>query len=586
MKKKGRGSSWRYNPGIARPWLNEGDEESQSNEEYSVEDDAESIEHPSATANENHIGQLSERVHNLGDMGGHESVVTHAPPAAHMQPIQHTSVQPSSAYVPPTFSAPAQYEMPKKIEPAVEVPTQRSYTPPPVHPSEPVKPPQAAAFTPPQNPQVERPNIPLGQTYMPNIPPAPAVPTTQRIAERLAQQRMEGYWQVPPDAGQHTAPPIEEHVVPVVEQHAARVIEKSAAPAVEKVVAPVAEKPVIAPQPAFVSKPFHPETYFTAPVAKVAEPVIEDAAKVPEPVRLQEPAPTPIVEVASAVAQPTEVETPIAPKQEVIATPRYAEPAAPVQERVVSPAPIQERVAESVAHSQATPTHVPSHAPAAPQKDDVATTNEKSDEQQAAQRLAAQQAAVHAAAEARARSEHVAQRVAAQAQQAQQAKEKPREAPSSNLPARITSGSERPSGLMRTLNAFRSALPIVQRLLPLLEGNVAKAVTNLLAPQHNEPPQPPVDLVPVQRGLVEIQKQHRELREQIATQNVSLQRVEDQLAHVATATDRNTREQQELVEEIQLMGKRQSRFSIVALLLLLLSIAANVLLFLLIKHII
>ncbi len=586
MKKKGRGSSWRYNPGIARPWLSEGDEESQTNEEYSVEEGAESIEHPSAAANENHFGLLSERVRNLGDMGGHESAVTHAPTAAQLQPVQHAPVQPSSAYVPPTFSAPAHYEMPKKIEPAVEVPAQRSYTPPPVQPSESVKPPQAAAFTLPQNPQVERPNIPIGQSYKPNIPPAPAVPTTQRIAERLAQQRMEGYWQVPPDAEQQKAQPIEEHVAPVVEQHAAPVIEKPAAPAVEKVVASVAEKPVIPPQPAFVSKPFHPETYFTQPVAKVAEPVIKDAAKEPEPVRMQEPAPTPIVEVASAVAQPIEVEIPIASKQEVIAIPRYAEPAAPVQERVVNPAPIQERVAERVVHSPASPAHLPSHSPETPQQDDAAATNEHSDEQQATQRIAAQQAAVHAAAEARARSEHVAQRVAAQAQQAQQAKEKPREAPSSNLPARITSGSEPPSGLMRTLNAFRAALPIVQRLLPLLEGNVAKAVTNLLAPQHNEPPQPPVDLVPVQRGMAEIQKQHRELREQIATQNVSLQRVEDQLVHVATATDRNTREQQELVEEIQLMGKRQSRFSIVAIILLLLSIAANVALFLLIKHII
>jgi septal ring factor EnvC (AmiA/AmiB activator) len=120
---------------------------------------------------------------------------------------------------------------------------------------------------------------------------------------------------------------------------------------------------------------------------------------------------------------------------------------------------------------------------------------------------------------------------------------------------------------------------------------MSKAVSNLLAPVPTTtalqaPQQPPVDLAPMQRGLAEIQKQHRELREQITTQSQSLQRVEDQLSHVATATDRNTREQQELVEEIQSMGKRQSRFSTIVLILLLLSIAANVVLYLLIKHII
>ena len=631
MKKKVKGSSWRYNPGIARPWLNEGDEESESQDEFSVEEETETIEHPVAAANENQVAQLSERVRFMGHPGGHEPVETRAEAAPSFVPhIQTPPVHASSAYLPQTFAAPAQHEIPKKVEPVVEVPAQQSYTPPPMQPSAPVKPPQPAAFNLPQNTPVERPNIPLRPNYTPNIPAQPAAPTTQRIAERLAQQRMEGYWQVPPAVEQHPAPVVEEHTAPSIEKHAtpvveqrvahiveehvptvvehpaapvierpaAHLVEQPLAPVVERILTPVAEKPATPPQPAFVSKPFHPESYFTSQPNKAAEPVIqpeprapepviqpepraavpavEHAVRVPEPVHMHEPTPTPIVEVESPVAQPSEVETPRAHKSEVISTPRYAEPAAPVQERAV----------ESVTHSIAQ-THPPAEPHIAPHREDVTSPDvqlaEQLDEQQATQRFAAQQSAVQAAAQARANSEQIAQRVAAQAQQA---RERPRETPTSNLPARITSGNERPSGLMRTLSALRSAMPIVQRLLPLLEGNVAKAVTNLLAPQHHdEPAPPPVDLVPVQRGLVEIQKQHRELREQIATQNVSLQRVEDQLSHVATATDRNTREQQELVEEIQLMGKRHSRFSTIAIILLLLSIAANVVIFLLMKHI-
>ncbi len=143
------------------------------------------------------------------------------------------------------------------------------------------------------------------------------------------------------------------------------------------------------------------------------------------------------------------------------------------------------------------------------------------------------------------------------------------------------------SGLSRLLNAVRSAIPVVQRLLPLFEGNVAKAVSNLLAPMPTSaitPAQERVDIAPVERGLLELNRQHRELREQLTSQNVSLQRVEDQLAQVRTATDRNTLEQQELIEEMQSMAKRQSRFATIMLILLLLSLVANVLLYLQFRH--
>ena len=75
-------------------------------------------------------------------------------------------------------------------------------------------------------------------------------------------------------------------------------------------------------------------------------------------------------------------------------------------------------------------------------------------------------------------------------------------------PGRALSGgapAEEPSfSLQRIMSALRSALPLVQRILPLLDGNIASAVGNLVAP-HPHPqasaPAPKVDLAPIEDGL-------------------------------------------------------------------------------------
>lgn len=145
-------------------------------------------------------------------------------------------------------------------------------------------------------------------------------------------------------------------------------------------------------------------------------------------------------------------------------------------------------------------------------------------------------------------------------------------------------GGDQPSSLQRAVNAIRMALPFVQRILPLLDGNIATAVSNILAPhphQHQQPPaqQPSVDLVHVEDGLAELQTQHKELREQISEQNTSLKRVEDQLEMVREATDRNTLEQQELMEDLKVFGNRVVAYAVIASVLLLVSIFFNLILF-------
>jgi hypothetical protein len=140
---------------------------------------------------------------------------------------------------------------------------------------------------------------------------------------------------------------------------------------------------------------------------------------------------------------------------------------------------------------------------------------------------------------------------------------------------------EGPSGIQRAVNAFRAALPFVQRILPLLDGNIGTAVSNVLAPHHHPaPPPPPVNLAPITDSLTQLQSQHRELRDQVVEQNTSLKRVEDQLEMVREATDRNTLEQQELMESLKVVGKKVNLVTILALGLLAVSVIVNILLYL------
>jgi hypothetical protein len=138
----------------------------------------------------------------------------------------------------------------------------------------------------------------------------------------------------------------------------------------------------------------------------------------------------------------------------------------------------------------------------------------------------------------------------------------------------------------RAMSALRMAIPFVQKLLPMLDGNIGTAVSNILTP-HAPPPQPhpPVNLEPIENGLAELRTQHRDLRIQMGEQNSSLKRVEDQLEMVREATDRNTLEQQELLEDLKTVGNKVNTFALFALGLLAVSIVLNVLLYLHIRRV-
>jgi hypothetical protein len=146
------------------------------------------------------------------------------------------------------------------------------------------------------------------------------------------------------------------------------------------------------------------------------------------------------------------------------------------------------------------------------------------------------------------------------------------------------------SGLHRALDAIRSTLPLVQKLLPLIDSNFAASVGALVAP-HSRPAPPPapqvvhVDMGPMERGLAEVRNSHRELRGQVQEQVTTLKRVEDQLERVREATDRNTLEQQELVEDLRTASSRTTAFAVAGLVLLVISLGLNIYLLVEMQHI-
>jgi hypothetical protein len=139
------------------------------------------------------------------------------------------------------------------------------------------------------------------------------------------------------------------------------------------------------------------------------------------------------------------------------------------------------------------------------------------------------------------------------------------------------------SVLLRAVQGVRAAWPYLQRLLPLLDGNVLTAVSNLLAHKPaapSGPPPKPVDLGPMEGGITELKTQQRELRSIVLDQDSLIKRLVEQLDQVREATDRNTSEQQDLIDELKAAGRKLNVVAFLAFALLAASIALNVVLYL------
>jgi hypothetical protein len=135
----------------------------------------------------------------------------------------------------------------------------------------------------------------------------------------------------------------------------------------------------------------------------------------------------------------------------------------------------------------------------------------------------------------------------------------------------------------KALSILKQALPVVKNLLPLLEGNLLAAVSNMLTTRPQAPAK--VDLAPIENQLTEMQLLQHDVRGKVAEHHMTLKRVEDQLEMVKEATDRNTMEQQELMEDLRAMGSKVNLFAAMLIGLLVLSVLLNFLLFMHIKQV-
>ena len=156
----------------------------------------------------------------------------------------------------------------------------------------------------------------------------------------------------------------------------------------------------------------------------------------------------------------------------------------------------------------------------------------------------------------------------------------PAPAPSPALAVASEPPIQLPTGIRRAVSLVSAALPLVERILPLFEGNFRDALSNLLnpppPPAPAAPPAPPVDLAPIENSLAQIKTLHSELRDQLLEQNASLASAEDRLELVREATDRNTRQQQELLEDLRDFGKKINFIAWTALGLLSISVGTSI----------
>jgi hypothetical protein len=142
-----------------------------------------------------------------------------------------------------------------------------------------------------------------------------------------------------------------------------------------------------------------------------------------------------------------------------------------------------------------------------------------------------------------------------------------------------------PSSMQRSLQALRTSLPLLQRILPLLEGNVLGTLAGIVspAPYQQPAPAPPAsratEPAPFDSSLAEMKAQHLEFRSQLQTQDATLKKLSEDVDRLHEATERQTLEQEELIDELKNAGKRMNIVAFLAFALLAASIALNVVLY-------
>ena len=131
---------------------------------------------------------------------------------------------------------------------------------------------------------------------------------------------------------------------------------------------------------------------------------------------------------------------------------------------------------------------------------------------------------------------------------------------SPTAPTEPNSQKDKPSSFRRALGAARVVLPAI---LPLLEGNVALAATNLLTGRGKQ-----ADLSSVENALTRLRSEQSSLRSDVFQHKTTLRQFEDQLRLLKEAADQNAHERQGLEENLHSLRKRFAIFAWIATVLL------------------
>lgn len=153
-------------------------------------------------------------------------------------------------------------------------------------------------------------------------------------------------------------------------------------------------------------------------------------------------------------------------------------------------------------------------------------------------------------------------------------------APSTAL-ARPVRQAEKPSKFERAIGIAKTVLPLVGKMLPLLEGNVVSAATNLLTTHPV-----PVDLKPIEEAIARLQSDQRALTFHSGEHKRAMRLLEDEFATLAEAVQKNAEQQAELTEQVLKLAKRTRSFMRLLTILLVVSILFTVLLCVRIAYII
>ena len=151
-------------------------------------------------------------------------------------------------------------------------------------------------------------------------------------------------------------------------------------------------------------------------------------------------------------------------------------------------------------------------------------------------------------------------------------------------PAQLIPAPRPVSAFGKAMGVLRTVVPLAQKLLPLLDGQVGTAVSNLIGPQVT-PRQMAQALGQLQDGLAQLEQQHVELRTHVAGQTAALKAIDAQIEEVRQLAEETASAQRAANESLQRMSRKVNLMAIAGLLLLAGVVALNVILFVSIRRV-